>query len=465
MASVDDWTTAAQYDAWRDPGYERRHAVRPAARLLRFVEALALIYLLMVSSGMFGFVDVLTYGDLYKKDAESQFATFLWPIAYLVFAGLVVLTWRDVVRITRNNLWVLVFPAVVVLSVVWSRDPSATFDGAVRIGMTTLIGIHLGARFDIQDLAKAVFVVMLIAVGASVVVGLAGASYAFDGHEALRGLFHHKNTLGSRAGLLFGTSLALFIAGWRPSLALTGLAIAAAAAILSSSAASFALSGLSLVVLPIAIMLRSRWSALAYMMLLLGALLSMIAFLIVFYRINPVIEVLSALGRDLTFTGRILLWEVGLDYIQLRPLLGTGFDAFWSGHLDFRILLVMEELGNILHFHNSFLEVGVQLGALGLFAAMVTVGGYAHAALMALRLRVDPVAAWPAIIGAIVLALAMVEVEVFVQHKILHVLLVAVAIAARRQIMLQTRRADAPATGLYGASPTIQPLEAAYAHS
>ena len=452
---------------------ESRARAQPVARGIRAgwwrtLEAGALIYILMISSGMFGFIDILAFGDLYTKQDSSQFAQVLWPVAYLLFAGLTLAVWRDVLGIVRRHRWILVFPIVVAASCLWSRDPAATFDGAIRVGMTTLIGIYLGTRFDLHELARAVFAVMLVAVGGSILAGLAGTSYALMGEDgSLRGLFHHKNTLGSRAALLFGTSIALLIAGWRPHLALLGLGLALVAAVMSHSATSVALAGLSVAVLPLAIVLRSRWSTLIYGLILLGAAFSLIAFLVVFLRIDPVVEVLGALGRDLTFTGRILLWDAALDYIRARPLLGTGFDAFWSGRLDWRILLVLEELGNVLHFHNSLLEVGVQLGAIGLVAALLTVVGYGRAALMALRLRVDPLATWPTIYGAILLAVAIVEVEVFVQHKILHVLLVAIAIAASRQAMLDPTHATpatSPASGRGDLPPPIPHMEAAHAH-
>ncbi|MDX1541185.1 MAG: O-antigen ligase [Geminicoccaceae bacterium] len=442
---------------------------RPRAGVLRVLEALALAYLLMISSGMFGFVDVLTFGDLYDKEAESPFAGFLWPIAYLMFAGLTVVAWRELTFVVRNNLWVLAFPVVVALSALWSKDAAATIDGTIRMGMTTLMGIYLGSRFDIQDLAKAVFLIMLVAVGASVLSALAGVGFALMEDGTVRGVFHHKNTLGSRAALLFSTSLALLIAGWRPHLAIAGLGCALFAAVVSQSATSVALAGLCLIVLPVAVVLRARWSTLVYALILLGALVSLIAFLIVFYRINPVVEILTALGRDLTFTGRILLWDAAFDYLSARPLLGTGFDAFWTGRLDWRILIVMEELGNILHFHNSFLEIAVTLGAAGLLAVLVTLGGYGRAALMALRLRVDPLSVWPTIFAAVLFAVAMVEVEIFVQHKILHILLIALGIAAARQVQ-QERAVAAPTPGgpaplhHYHHVPRLPSMEAAHGH-
>lgn len=443
---------------------------RPRTGLVRALEVLALAYLLMISSGMFGFVDVLTFGDLYEKEAESPFAGFLWPVAYLVSAGVIALVWRELVAVTRINLWVLAFPAVVAASALWSKDSAATIDGTIRMTMTTLVGIYLGTRFDIQDLAKAVFLIMLVAVGASVVSALAGLSFAQMEDGTVRGVFHHKNTLGSRAALLFSTSLALLIAGWRPHLAIAGLGCALFAAIISQSATSVALAGLCLVVVPIAVVLRARWSTLVYAMILLGALISLIAFLIVFYRINPVVEILTALGRDLTFTGRILLWEAAFDYLGARPLFGTGFDAFWTGRLDWRILIVMEELGNILHFHNSFLEVAVTLGGAGLLAVAVTFGGYGRAALMALRLRVDPLAVWPTIFAAVLFAVAMVEVEIFLQHKILHILLVALGIASARQVR-QAQAAAAMALAVTPSAvrhprsfPRLPSMEAAHAH-
>lgn len=411
-------------------------AAGPLVLWRRRVEVLALVYLLIISSGALGFVDLITFGDSFKNSNESAFAQLLWPIAYLLFGGLAFLARREILAVLPHARWALIFPAVAAFSFLWSADPVATVNGTVRIGMTTLMAILIGTRFDLHEIARAVFLVLAAAIALSFLAALGGTSWAQMDDGALRGLFHHKNVMGSRAALLFGVSLALLVAGWRPGIALAGLVAGLAAVILSKSATGLALAVMCVLVMPVAVMLRARVTTLVFGLVVLGGIVAFAVFLIVLYQINPVVEILHALGRDVTLTGRILLWDAALQYFEDRPLAGTGFDAFWQGRLDWRILIVLDELGNVLHFHNSFLEVSVQLGMIGLLAVAATFYGFARSALLALRWRADRLAHFPAIFAAVAVAVGAVEAELFVQHKVLHILLVALGVAATRQALL-----------------------------
>lgn len=417
---------------------------RPGSSLLRRLEALAMVYVILISSGALGFVDVMAFGDTYIKTSESLLARLVWPIAYLAFVGLIVWQRRAVLASLRRCWWILPYPLIAFTSALWSLDPAVSLNGAIRLVMTTLIAFHLGSRFDLFEIARAVFFAMLAAVILSILAGLAGQAFAtmFDG--SLRGLFHHKNVLGSRAALLFATSLALMLAGWRVWPTSLALVVAAAAVVLSKSATSLAVVGLCLLVVPFSGALRGRGALVVSLVALLGAAIAAVAFFLVAYRIDPVREVLGALGRDLTLTGRMMIWQAAFDYIGERPLLGTGFDAFWAAGVDWQMLQILDRLGSILHFHNSFLEVGVQLGTLGLIGVGLLVIAYIRATFAALRLRIDPLAYWPALFGTVAFGVAMAETELFAQHKVLQILLVAIIVAAFRQVERAQSAARSP---------------------
>ena len=73
---------------------------------------------------------------------------------------------------------------------------------------------------------------------------------------------------------------------------------------------------------------------------------------------------LTTFGRDVTFTGRIPLWEYLLG-MELNVWLGTGYESFWLGD---RLQDIWE-----MHWwmpnqaHNGFIETYLNLGRIGLF--------------------------------------------------------------------------------------------------
>lgn len=50
-----------------------------------------------------------------------------------------------------------------------------------------------------------------------------------------------------------------------------------------------------------------------------------------FYWDDIVINILGALGKDASLTGRTDVWEFVIDRIKDRPILGYGFGTFWNG--------------------------------------------------------------------------------------------------------------------------------------
>ncbi len=70
----------------------------------------------------------------------------------------------------------------------------------------------------------------------------------------------------------------------------------------------------------------------------------------------------TSLGRDLTFTDRTFVWA---DLLAMRtsPIVGVGYDSFWLGERLEKFVKV-HQVGEA---HNGYLEVYLELGAIGLF--------------------------------------------------------------------------------------------------
>jgi O-antigen ligase len=87
---------------------------------------------------------------------------------------------------------------------------------------------------------------------------------------------------------------------------------------------------------------------------------------------------LRMLGRDATLTGRTGIWKAVLQ-LQTNPLLGTGFESFWT---EDRIERVWQIIGfkGIAETHNGYLEIYINLGWIGvLLLTLLIFTGYRNA--------------------------------------------------------------------------------------
>lgn len=87
---------------------------------------------------------------------------------------------------------------------------------------------------------------------------------------------------------------------------------------------------------------------------------------------------LQLLGRNATLTGRTDIWRAVL-LLRTNPLLGTGFESFWT---DERIARVWEIIGykGIAEAHNGYLEIYINLGWIGVsMLALLIASGYRNA--------------------------------------------------------------------------------------
>jgi O-antigen ligase len=95
---------------------------------------------------------------------------------------------------------------------------------------------------------------------------------------------------------------------------------------------------------------------------------------------------LESMGRNSTLTGRTEIWR-GLLKIADAPLLGSGYQSFWTGDQLRKIWSMGGYLLGINESHNAYLEVFLNLGAVGVFLlTLLLIAGYRN---VSLELRRD----------------------------------------------------------------------------
>ena len=194
----------------------------------------------------------------------------------------------------------------------------------------------------------------------------------FDGNYSFIGAFASKNQLGLFASLgIYFAFACIFIlrerGAWRMLAVLCG-GLSAYSLVASQSAASIIATAVTLAVIAGlgVILLFSRRVRKAG--LLAGTVLAA-AIILVGLNLGGLDMLLGAFGKDATLTGRTYLWATGLEAAAQTPIIGVGYQAYWvqgfpEAERLWQEFYIASRSG--FHFHNTYIEVLVELGGVGL---------------------------------------------------------------------------------------------------
>ncbi|MBN9071129.1 MAG: O-antigen ligase family protein [Rhizobiales bacterium] len=275
--------------------------------------------------------------------------------------------------------WWLIVLAFFAFSIMNATDPSI----AVRGGFFTLIGIVIvvavlalprSAEEYCKVFAFATIVVMVISYAGLVALPNAAmhtASGAEPQHAGLwRGVFAHKNIAGPVMATFSFAGLYLLRRGWKRSgafLLIGGIVFVANTG--SKTSAGLVPAAILLVAGPGLIGMR-RLAAFLVALTLVGTALATLGMVF----LPPVKSVMLSLFPDLTYTGRVTLWEFAGEMIMKRPWTGYGFESFWRG------VAVMAtdhpfdrawDVRTMVHGHDGYIDIAVAMGLPALCFAVV----------------------------------------------------------------------------------------------
>ena len=367
----------------------------------------------------------------YALSLQPQVMSLSWYLIYLLSLGLFLLRYGAFL----GSLWIaaplLLWPALAGLSYFWSDVPGQTMRSTVQLGMTVFISAYLGSRFSLFDLMRALFVVLTLAALISLAMILMKLPAAYDNNGVAQGLFPHKNVLGGRMVLLLVCCLLLFAVGWRRFTVTVTAAIGLTLIAFSQSSTAIIMT-LGLCALAPILLSRGAPAPLRLVAYIVGLLVaSLTVWFLLAYDLDPVGLALEALGKERTLSGRSVLWEFAGSLIDQQPWLGNGFDAFWNGGDGSAGRYIQHVLGQgVKNFHNSYLDITVQLGVVGLALMVGFLLLFAWRALALLRADRSALATLPAFFVAFVVCYSLSEYALFRQHSLIQVLLGALYVSA-----------------------------------
>jgi O-antigen ligase len=276
------------------------------------------------------------------------------------------------------NPYLLIFYLLVAASIVWSIEPGVTLKRLVTASTIGVDAIALAvaswqpSRF--QSVLRPVLTILLLA---SIAFVLMEPQLAIEQSNRLElagawhGLTAQKNAFGSLSAMTFLLWLHGYLTKQTPNwLAVLGAGIAALCVLTSRSSTSIMATAFGAILM--LMMLRSPPGMRRYLPYLIaifvGALLVYsLAVLNLVPGSGTLLSPITALtGKDLTFSGRTAIWAIMDEHIAQRPLLGSGYGAYWVEKPGSPSMVMLQRL----YFyptegHNGYLDVINDLGFAG----------------------------------------------------------------------------------------------------
>jgi exopolysaccharide production protein ExoQ len=285
-------------------------------------------------------------------------------IAYALILALILSRPRLVLRQFAAIPWVALLTLLAVASTGWSLDPLLTLRRSLPFALAGLFGVYFAARFSpSRQLAILRFSMTALALATIAIVILLPA-IGLDhspGHAAdWQGVFTQKNACGR---IMVLASAVILFGGSRSLARLIPLALYLFVLIRSGSRAAWMIEA-SLLVLWLLVAIARHAGQRIRLVLAVAAPFATIALGAFLLLLLPRLALL--LGRDPTLSGRTAIWAQVTHFIAQRPLVGYGYDAFWRGMQGPSLQVAAAVHFVVVHAHNGFLEIALELGAAGL---------------------------------------------------------------------------------------------------
>jgi exopolysaccharide production protein ExoQ len=315
--------------------------------------------------------------DYSSLTGPAWIEVYFWFLAFLMVIYLLVsekqlsaymLSW------SRQGVLSL-FLIICALSLFWAVDRTASLHRVLVLIASTAVASYFGMRFNLQGILRGLFwfgvIIVVTSLFLIIFIPALGTDLNPPYNGAWRGVFWHKNHLGSLASLLnliflillfdkdFSTS---FIKkGFGSILYLLSLVLV----VYSRSAAGYIL----VFILHAGFIFLFLWLRFARQLhrahyLVLGAVIGLGIFLVLL----NLDFILGLLNRDATLTGRMSLWAYLFQaWVSHRPWFGYGFGSVWAVE-TFR-LKAQQALGwryPVMIGDNGFMDLLLNGGLVGL---------------------------------------------------------------------------------------------------
>jgi len=270
-----------------------------------------------------------------------------------------------------QNILVLIFIVWMLITSLWAPEPLSALNTGGRCAFQYLIALILVQKLTTKTLLN----ILTWAAAGAIVITFALVAlvprYAYDFgvySNAWRGALIQKNFFGAMMAINFIVGLfTLSFNANRRALSLFVIAGAALCVIMSRSTTMLLAVAVALALLVPLIVANATANARDR---LLGFYLTVGVAFIATALLNIIDNPTELVGKKADFTGRGVIWPVVWHYIQESPLFGYGH-TFWVFDSRTRAEIWVRCGWVIAHAHNTYLDLWLQLGLIGLVLGLL----------------------------------------------------------------------------------------------
>jgi exopolysaccharide production protein ExoQ len=294
--------------------------------------------------------------------------TPLWrlilTICYLGVVIVLIPWYRETLYVLRRNWPVVALVLFAMLSSLWAGMPDLVLRKSIGIVGTTLFGIALAVRFSFQEQLRMLsWLFRIIAVlSLGCIVSLPSIGISKEGEWM--GVFSYKNALGSMMALSILVEWQLKADGpVSRILRILSLLLAAVLLVFSDSITPAIALVAAVVLMEVYKFAALRLRMPLYAIVVTSAIVVAASCGLVAANADGVAAVV---GRSSNLTGRTEIWNLVISFIPERALVGYGYSGFWLGASPESFVINRAMKGWVMYAHNGFLEMALNLGAVGL---------------------------------------------------------------------------------------------------
>lgn len=391
-----------------------------------FIRNAAIFVLLLLVSG--AFIDLIVDPSLNSTTSTSgdEHAQLMWGIVDCAVIIACVLHGRQFARVASRQPWIVAFVAWSSLSLGWSDFPLLTLRRIVGLICTMALGFLLGMRIEMKALLRLVVLALGFTIPLCFIAAIFFPSYGIMHRlDAIgwRGVYNHKNPLGISMGIdLIAMACLLWESRQNRLMYQVLLLPAAVLLLLSRSMTAIIVTAITLCLgTYLRLRLHRAHKVAIYAMALLAGFAATI------FLKGRMDSVFGLIGRDSSLTGRIPLWQYSTAAILERPILGAGYDAFWPGKGGDYIRVLVRWPAP--HAHNSFLELALNVGLIGLVIFLVCVSKVFALALQYSKDSSNPLRFWPLLFYTYFFLSCFTEAPAVDRHALTFVLFCALSVS------------------------------------
>jgi exopolysaccharide production protein ExoQ len=393
-----------------------------------------IIALLLLTSGAFISLIVPESFNANTMTAGDENAQLLWGASDLIVIIACIFYSRQLISVASRQPWILAFVGWSTLSLLWSDFPLLTLRRVVGLICTMALGFLLGMRLEMKALLRLVAWALVFTIPLSFIAAIFfpsfGVMHRLDA-EGWRGVFNHKNGLGANMGIALIVFTCMF---WEyPKNRLKYLLWLLSAVVLLAFSRSMTATIVTAMTLTIGLYRRLRLRPAQKVAIYALALVMGLAATL--YLQGRMDSVFALVGRDPSLTGRIPMWQYSADAVSERPLLGAGWDGFWPGKGGDKIRnLVRWEAP---HAHNSFLELALNIGVIGLILFLICIFKCFHLAMRYSKDESQPVRLWPLLFYSYSFLYYFTEAPAVDRHTLTFILFCALSVSITEAMRME----------------------------